>query len=123
LLHRPFGPFGWLYWVMLVLTVGTPQLFWSARARQRPPILFGAAIAILIGMWIERFVIVVTSLAQDGLPSSWSGYVPTWVDWGILVGSLSIFGLFFLLFLRFVPAAVLAELRRDRFEKATGARW
>ena len=113
----PFGTFGWLYWIMMVLNVGTPQLLWSARLRRRPRVLFGAAIAILAGMWLERFVIIVASLAQSALPSSWFGYVPTWVDLGILGGSIGIFGLVFLLFLRFVPAVVLDELRGDRFER------
>ena len=117
LMHWPFGPFAGFYWAMLVLNVLTPQLFWFGRFRRSTRVLFSVAIAILIGMWLERFVIVVSSLSRAGLPSSWYEYAPTWVDWGILVGSLSIFGLFFLLFLRFVPAAAISELRRDRFEK------
>ncbi|HYT66646.1 MAG TPA: NrfD/PsrC family molybdoenzyme membrane anchor subunit [Vicinamibacterales bacterium] len=116
MVHWPFGPFGWLYWTMLALTVLTPQLFWFRRFRCNVSILFGAAVAILMGMWLERFVIVVASLSRGGVPSKWHDYVPTWVDWGILFGSLSIFGLFFLLFLRFVPAAAMGELRRSRFE-------
>ena len=121
LVHWPFGPFGWLYWLMLALNVLTPQLFWFGRFRRSVPALFGASIAILVGMWIERFVIIVASLAQGALPSSWFDYVPTWVDWGILAGSLSIFGLVFLLFLRFVPVAAISELRREHFEKAVDA--
>jgi molybdopterin-containing oxidoreductase family membrane subunit len=117
-IHWPFGPFGWAYWLMLALNVGTPQLFWFARCRRSIAVLFGASLAILAGMWLERFVIVVSSLARAGLPSSWFDYVPTWVDWGILVGSLSIFGLCFLLFLRFVPVAAISELRRQRSERA-----
>jgi Ni/Fe-hydrogenase subunit HybB-like protein len=119
--HRPFGPFGWLYWSMLALNLLTPQVFWFARCRRRVGVLFGAGVAILLGMWIERFVIVVSSLSQSALPSSWFDYVPTSVDWGILLGSLSLFGLVFLLFLRFVPAVALAELRRHRFEETTEA--
>jgi molybdopterin-containing oxidoreductase family membrane subunit len=119
--HWPFGPFGWLYWVMLTLNVLTPQLFWFRRCRHSPPVLFGAAIAILAGMWIERFVIVVASLAQGALPANWFTYSPTWVDWSILGGSLSIFGLCFLLFLRFLPAVGVGELRRNRFERVSEA--
>ena len=115
--HWPFGYFGWLFWLMLIFNVGTPQLLWSARLRRTPAVLAGAGIAILIGMWLERFIIVVASLAQGALPSSWFAYRPTWVDWSILCGSLSLFGLVFLLFLRFVPAAATDELRRDRFER------
>jgi molybdopterin-containing oxidoreductase family membrane subunit len=81
-------------------------------------VLWPAAVAILVGMWLERFVIVVASLSRGALPSSWHDYAPTWVDVGILVGSFGLFGLLFLLFLRFVPIAALSELRRLRFESA-----
>jgi len=118
----PFGPFGGLYWAMLLLNVGTPQLFWFKPLRRSAAVLFGASIAILLGMWLERFVIVVSSLSRGALPSSWGEYVPTWVDWGIFAGSLSVFGLLYLLFLRYVPLAALAELRRERFEESLGDR-
>src|SRR4051812_37413175 len=107
---------------MLALNVGTPQLFWFERFRRDVRVLFAAAIAILIGMWLERFIIIVSSLTRDALPSSWHDFIPTWVDWGILFGSLSLFGLCFLLFLRFVPSAALGELRRHCFETAVEAR-
>jgi Ni/Fe-hydrogenase subunit HybB-like protein len=94
----------------------TPQLFWVARLRRSPAVLFVAGLAILAGTWMERFIIIVSSLSRSALPSSWHGFVPTWVDWGILIGSMSVFGLCFLLFLRFVPAVALSELRRHRFE-------
>ena len=116
LVHWPFGPYARMYWTMLALNVGAPQLFWSRRLRRNTTALFGASIAILIGMWLERFVIVVSSLSRDGLPAHWHDYTPTWVDAGLLLGSLSVFGLCFLLFLRFVPPVALSELRRDRFE-------
>ena len=114
--HWPFGPFGWAFWAMLALNVITPQLFWLRRFRRNTAVLFVAGLAILIGMWIERFVIVVSSLTRGALPSSWHGYAPTWVDWSIFAGSACLFGLCFLLFLRFVPAAAIEELRRHRFE-------
>jgi molybdopterin-containing oxidoreductase family membrane subunit len=101
---------------MLVLNVVTPQLFWSARARRSTRVLFPAAVAILVGMWLERFVIVVAALSRGALPSGWHDYAPTWVDLGILAGSVGLFGLLFLLFLRFVPLAPISELRRHRFE-------
>jgi Ni/Fe-hydrogenase subunit HybB-like protein len=115
--HWPFGPFGWAYWAMLALNVITPQLFWLRRFRRNTAVLFVSGLAILIGMWIERFVIVVSSLTRGALPSSWHGYVPTWVDWSIFAGSVSLFGFCFLLFLRFIPAAAIGELRRHRFEE------
>jgi len=116
--HWPFGPFGWLYWTMLVLNVVVPQLFWFSRFRRSLRILFAVSIAVLVGMWIERFVIIVPSLTRGPLPSSWYEFAPTWVDWGLLVGSISVFGVCYLLFLRFVPAAAIGELRRHHFEEA-----
>ncbi len=78
--------------------------------------LFGASTAIVIGMWIERFVIIVTSLERDFLPSSWHLYAPTWVDLGILAGTLGLFGLLFLLVLRFVPIVPIHEVKKLRRE-------
>ncbi len=118
--HLPFGPYGRLYALMLALNVLTPQLLWFARCRRSTSVLAAASVAILTGMWLERFIIVVSSLARNDLPSSWFDYVPTWVDWGIFAGSLGIFGMCFLLFLRFVPLAALDELRRDRFARESG---
>jgi Ni/Fe-hydrogenase subunit HybB-like protein len=120
LLFRPFGSYAWIYWLMLFLNVGVAQVFWFRRARTSVPILFGAGLLILLGMWLERFVIIVTSLSHDFLPSSWHLYAPTWVDWSILVGSISLFGFLFLLFLRFVPFVSISELRHLRQELAAG---
>ena len=122
LTHWPFGPFGWIYWTMIALNVLTPQVFWFRRCRRSLPVLFGGALAVLIGMWLERFVIVVASLARGALPSSWGDFAPTWTDAGLLFGSLCVFGLFLLLFLRFAPAASLGELRTHHFERLTGER-
>src|SRR6185312_8497951 len=79
LMSRPFGPFGVLFWVMTVLNVVTPQLFWSRRLRRNTVALFLAGLGIWVGMWLERFVIIVGSLRQDFLASSWHAYAPTWV--------------------------------------------
>ena len=116
LVHWPRGPYARLYWTMLALNLATPQLLWSARARRDPRVLLPAAVSVLVGMWLERFVIVVASLSRGALPSSWRDYAPTWVDLSLLAGSFGVFGLLFLLFLRFVPMAALSELRRQRFE-------
>jgi Ni/Fe-hydrogenase subunit HybB-like protein len=118
LLFRPFGSYAWLYWVMLLANVGVPQIFWLAGARASPRVLFAAGVLILLGMWLERFVIIVTSLSHDFLPSSWALYTPTWVDWFILGGSVSLFGLLFLLFLRFVPFVSISELKSLAHEAA-----
>jgi molybdopterin-containing oxidoreductase family membrane subunit len=122
LVHWPRGPYASIYWAMLALNVLTPQLFWFARVRRSPRVLMPAAVAILVGMWLERFVIVVASLSRGSLASSWHDYAPTWVDVGLLAGSFGVFGLLFLVFLRFVPMAALGELRRHRFEMRTEAR-
>jgi molybdopterin-containing oxidoreductase family membrane subunit len=96
---------------MTALNVLTPQLFWSRRMRRSTRVLFAASAGILVGMWLERFVIIVTSLNRDFLTSSWHFYAPTWVDWGILAGSLGLFGLLFLLFARFVPSVAISEVK------------
>jgi molybdopterin-containing oxidoreductase family membrane subunit len=83
--------------------------------------LFVASLGILCGMWMERFVIIVSSLNRDFLPSSWHFFSPTWVDWGILVGSLGLFGFLFLLFARFVPGVAISEVKELRIELSAAA--
>ncbi len=122
LVARPLGPYGWLFWLMLAANVLTPQLFWSARLRTSPPVLLGASLAILLGMWLERFIIIVGSLSRDFLPSSWHLYRPTWVDLSILGGSVSLFCFLFLLFVRFLPFIPISELRELRHELVKGNR-
>ena len=117
--HRMRGPLAAIYWMMLVLNLLTPQLFWSGRLRRRTGVLLVAGCAILVGMWLERFIIIVGSLTRDFLPSSWGAYRPTWVDLSILAGSLGFFALLFLLFLRSLPVAALSELRHDRWRRAS----
>jgi molybdopterin-containing oxidoreductase family membrane subunit len=121
LLFRPFGSYAWIYWVMLMANIGVPQIFWAARARTSPAVLLAAGLLILLGMWLERFVIIVTSLSHDFLPSSWGLYAPTWVDWSILGGSVSLFGLLFLLFLRFVPFIAISEVKSQAHQPAREA--
>jgi Ni/Fe-hydrogenase subunit HybB-like protein len=113
---RPFGPYAVAYWVMTVINVVAPQVFWWRRVRTNTTLLFVAALAILCGMWMERFIIIVTSLNRDFLTSSWHIYVPTWVDWSLLAGSLGLFGVLFLLFARFVPSVALSEVKALRIE-------
>jgi len=109
--ERPFGPYAWVFWLMMSCNLLTPHLFWSARLRRTPWVLFVASLVIQVGMWTERFVIIVTSLNRDFLPSSWHFYSPTWVDWSLLFGTIGFFGLLFLLFLRFVPLVAISELK------------
>jgi len=110
-LNRALGPYAWSYWIMVVCNVITPQLFWSKKVRTSPWTIFAVAIFINVGMWFERFVIVVTSLHRDFLPSSWGYYLPTWVDWLTLAGSFGLFFTLFLLFIRFVPIVAMSEVK------------
>jgi molybdopterin-containing oxidoreductase family membrane subunit len=91
--------------------VVTPQVFWSRRARSNPLVIFGVAACVNVGMWFERFVIIVTSLSRDFLPSSWGSYTPTWVEVLTLIGSFGLFFTLFLLFLRFLPMVAMAEVK------------
>lgn len=119
ILHsRPFGTFGVVFWIMTVANVLTPQLFWSRRLRTNPIVLFVASSIIWIGMWCERFIIIVGSLTRDFLPSSWHVYAPTWVDWSLLIGSVGLFCFLFLAFLRWVPFVPVSEIKEQRYELA-----
>ena len=110
-LNRAFGPYAWAYWIMMTCNLVTPQLFWSKTLRRSVPVMFVLSIIVNIGMWFERFVITVTSLHRDFLPSSWGYFEPTWVDIGTLVGSFGLFFTLFLLFLRFVPMVAMSEVK------------
>jgi Ni/Fe-hydrogenase subunit HybB-like protein len=116
LVARPLGPYSVIFWAMIAANMLTPQLFWFRPLRTSVPVLFAASLLILGGMWTERFMIIVTSLNRDFLPSSWHFYSPTWVDWSILFGTVSFFCLMFLLFIRFVPFVALHEMKRLRLE-------
>ncbi|MBD3314251.1 MAG: hydrogenase, partial [Chitinivibrionales bacterium] len=110
-LNRAFGPYAWAYWIMISCNVLVPQLFWFKKLRTSVPVLFIASILVNVGMWFERFVIVVSSLSRDFLPSSWDYYTPTVFDIGIFVGSFGLFLSLFLLFLRFVPIVAISEVK------------
>ncbi|GGH02833.1 molybdopterin oxidoreductase [Parapedobacter pyrenivorans] len=109
--NRIAGPYWWAYWTMMTCNVISPQLFWFKRIRTSIPISWVLSIVVNIGMWFERFVIIVTSLHRDYIPSSWAMFYPTWVDVGIFVGSIGVFFTLFLLFLRFLPGIAIAEVK------------
>jgi molybdopterin-containing oxidoreductase family membrane subunit len=109
--NRATGPYAWAYWIMVSCNVISPQLFWFKKARTSIPILFAVSIFVNIGMWFERFVIVVTSLHRDFLPSSWDYFVPTFWDVATLLGSFGLFFTLFTLFVRFVPMVAMSELK------------
>jgi Ni/Fe-hydrogenase subunit HybB-like protein len=110
-LNRALGPYAWAYWTMVTCNVVFPQLFWARRIRRSIPAMFVIGVLVNVGMWFERFVIVVTSLSRDFLPSSWGHYVPTVYDVGIFIGSLGLFFSLILLFVRVLPVISLAEIK------------
>lgn len=110
-LNRATGKYWWSYAIMMTANVVTPQLFWFKKIRTSLIATFILAIVVNIGMWFERFVIIVTSIHRDYLPSSWSMFYPTWVDIGIFVGTIGIFLFLFLLFARYFPVLALNELK------------
>jgi Ni/Fe-hydrogenase subunit HybB-like protein len=110
-LNRMFGPYAWAYWMMVSCNVIFPQLFWFKRVRTSIPLMFMISIVVNIGMWFERFVIVVTSLHRDFLPSSWSYFRPRLVDITTFIGSFGLFLTLFLLFLRFLPIIAISEVK------------
>ena len=119
-INRAFGPYAWAYWIMFTCNVISPQIFWFKKARTSPRVLFTVCILVNIGMWFERFVIIVTSLHRDFLPSSWSYFVPTWVDVGQMLGHMGLFATLLLLFLRYLPMINAAEVKRLLPETAQG---
>ena len=108
---RALGPYAWAYFTMMSCNLLAPQIFWIKRARRSIYVTFVMSIFVNIGMWFERFVIIVISLHRDYLPSSWHQYSPTWVEVGIYVGTLGIFMTLFLLFARFFPVVAIAEIK------------
>jgi molybdopterin-containing oxidoreductase family membrane subunit len=111
-LDRLTGSYAPVFWLLLFCNVLVPQIFWSRRMRASIPVLFVASILVNIGMWCERFVIVVQSLSHEYLPSMWRTYVPTRWDVATFAGSLGLFLALFLLFLRFLPSISMAEMRQ-----------
>ncbi len=109
--NRATGPYAPTYWALILLNVAVPQMLWFERVRRHLPILFGISIIINIGMWLERFVIVVTSLHRDFMPSSWGMYVPTFWDWATYLGTLGLFFTLLFLFIRFLPIIAIFEVR------------
>jgi len=110
-INRATGPYAWAYWIMISCNVISPQFFWFKQFRRSIPVMFVISIFVNIGMWFERFVITVTSLHRDFLPSSWDYFKPTWVDLCTFLGTFGLFFTLFLLFLRFLPMIAIAEVK------------
>lgn len=109
--NRALGPYWWAYWGMMGCNVLSPQFFWSKKLRRNITMTFFLSIVVNIGMWFERFVIIATTLARDYLPSSWSWYVPTWVEIGIFMGTIGLFFTLYLIFTRVAPVVAIAEVK------------
>ena len=112
LMNRALGPYRWAYWTMLACNVLVPQLFWFRWFRTTPWAMWILAVLVNVGMWFERFVIIITSLGRDFLPSSWGMYRPTAVDLLMLLGSFGLFFTLFLLFCRYLPIVAMAEVKQ-----------
>jgi molybdopterin-containing oxidoreductase family membrane subunit len=110
-MNRMLGPMGWSYAIMAFCNVGVSQLLWFRRVRSHIAWVFCISILANVGMWFERFVIIVTSLHRDYLPSSWADYAPTSIEIATLIGSFGLFFTCFLLFCRFVPVIAISEVK------------
>ncbi|NRD18962.1 polysulfide reductase NrfD [Winogradskyella eckloniae] len=120
-LNRATGPYAWAYWAMMSCNVFSPQFMWFKRLRTSIMFSFFISIVVNIGMWFERFVIIVTSLHRDYLPSSWSMFSPTFVDIGIFIGTIGFFFVLFLLYSRTFPVIAQAEVKT--ILKSSGERY
>ena len=109
--NRMTGPYAVQFWTMIFCNVLAPQALWLKRLRTSVPVLFVIAITVNVGMWVERYVIVVTSLHRDFLPSSWGMYAGTRWDWATFIGSIGLFFALLLLFIRFLPVISIFEMR------------
>ncbi|HEY5074424.1 MAG TPA: NrfD/PsrC family molybdoenzyme membrane anchor subunit [Pyrinomonadaceae bacterium] len=121
-LNRMFGPYAPAYWLLIFCNVGVNQLLWFKKIRTNPAVLFVIALFIQVGMWTERYVIVITSLHRDFLPSAWGIFHGTRWDWMTLIGSLGLFASLFFLFLRLLPAISISEMRDLVHKKSESAR-
>ena len=110
-INRAFGPYAWAYWIMVSCNVIIPQFFWFKKIRRSTPIMMVIVILVNVGMWFERFVITVTSLNRDFLPSSWAYYRPTIFDIGILLGSFGLFFTLVILFTKSLPVVSISEIK------------
>jgi Ni/Fe-hydrogenase subunit HybB-like protein len=118
--NRMFGPYWYMYWALILCNVIAPNLLWIKNLRLSVPFLFCISLVVSVGMWLERFVIIVTSLHRDFLPSSWGMYKGTAFDWAAFIGTLGLFFTLLFLFVRFLPAISIFEMRTILPKAATG---
>jgi Ni/Fe-hydrogenase subunit HybB-like protein len=115
------GPYWWTYWLLILCNIAIPQALWSRRVRMSLPAVFSISLVVNLGMWLERFVIVVTSLTRDFVPSSWGMYYPTIWDWSTYIGTMGLFLTLMFLFIRILPAISIFEMREVVHEEASHA--
>jgi Ni/Fe-hydrogenase subunit HybB-like protein len=111
ILNRMGGPYATVYWCLVACNIVTPQFLWSRKVRANVGALFTIAMVVNVGMWLERFIIVVTSLHRDFLPSSWGMYYPTRWDIATFIGTIGLFLALLFLFIRFLPLISIFEMR------------
>jgi Ni/Fe-hydrogenase subunit HybB-like protein len=111
MMNRMFGPYGWMYWLLILFNVLIPQLLWIPKITSTVPVLFLIAISVNIGMWLERYVIIVVSLSRDFMTSAWGRYSGTIVDYSVLAGSIGLFLSLLFLFIRVLPMISIFEMR------------
>jgi Ni/Fe-hydrogenase subunit HybB-like protein len=111
MMNRMFGPYGWMYWILILFNILIPQALWVRSLQTNPWVLFFIAIAVNIGMWLERYVIVVVSLHRDFMPSAWGMYSGTFFDYGVFVGTIGLFVALLFLFIRLLPMISIFEMR------------
>ncbi|HWL16877.1 MAG TPA: NrfD/PsrC family molybdoenzyme membrane anchor subunit, partial [Opitutus sp.] len=120
--NRATGPYAPWFWLLLACNLLAPQLLWWRSLRRSALVLWVIALVVNVGMWLERFIIVITSLHRDFLPSSWGMYIPTFWDWATFAGTLGLFGALLFLFVRYLPAISMTEMRKlvaEEREKAS----
>jgi molybdopterin-containing oxidoreductase family membrane subunit len=111
-MNRLVGPYGWLYALLIVMNLIVPQSLWSARLRGSTLSIFAVAFSVNVGMWLERFIIVITSLHRDFLPSSWGMYYPTIWDISTFLGTIALFVMLFFIFIRLLPMISVFEMKQ-----------
>jgi Ni/Fe-hydrogenase subunit HybB-like protein len=121
MINRALGPYGILYWGLIATNLLIPQALWSTRVRNSTLAIFLIAVCVNIGMWLERFIIVVTSLSRDFLPSSWGMYYPTIWDWATFAGTIGLFVMLFFLFVRVLPMISMFEMKQVLDKPEVGA--
>jgi Ni/Fe-hydrogenase subunit HybB-like protein len=111
MMNRMTGPYAVVYWALVACNLVIPQVLWSARVRRSVPVLFLISLVVNVGMWLERFVIIVVSLHREFIPSKWDMFYPTRWDWATYVGTIGLFFTLFYLFIRFLPMISIVEVR------------